>query len=369
MNFWISALEPSGDRWGAALVRAIASLAPNARVEGISGPLMRDAGADGTRAPDGAMGFAEPLARFPEYCSLMARSVRQYRSRQPDVSIVIDAPDFHIPFLRLVRDSGVPTVYFSPPQVWAWRRSRARAIAHLCARVVTLFDWERAYFAPPMETGRVVWEGHPLVDELPEPREQRRGGDLLVLLPGSRKSEIDRLSAVFADVGRRLGAPCVFRAPTDRHAGWIHAALLRAGRAPLPITTSPLAQLWMEARACVACAGTATLEAALAGIPMVIAYRTDWLTYSVARRLVHTRWIGLPNILLRSDAYPECIQVDAEPSRIASALATAVERPPGFWTEKAREIRTKMGQPGVAKRVINLAIEMANTVPHHGIPQ
>lgn len=369
MNFWISALEPSGDRWGAALVRAIAGLAPNARVGGISGPLMRDAGADGTPAPDGVMGFAEPFVRFHEYCSLMARSVRQFRAHPPDVSIVIDAPDFHIPFLRFVRQSSVPTVYFSPPQVWAWRRSRVRAIAHLCARVVTLFDWERACFAPPMETDRVIWEGHPLVDELPEPQEQRREGDLLILLPGSRKSEIDRLSVVLADAGRRLGVPCVFRAPTEHHAGWIRNALSRAGRAPLPVTTSPLAQLLNEARACIACAGTATLEAALAGIPTVIAYRTDWLTYSVARCLVHTRWIGLPNILLCSNAYPECVQEDAEASRIESALATVTERPPDFWVEKAREIRTKLGTPGVANRVITLAIETANDVPHPGIQQ
>jgi lipid-A-disaccharide synthase len=305
------------------------------------------------------MGFAGPVLRIAQYFRLMSRATIALRAEKPDIVVVIDAPDFHLPFLRRIKRDGRRVLYFVPPQVWAWRAGRAREVAQLCDSVITLFRWEREWFTYSMENSRVHWVGHPLADDLPELAQKRAFSNELFLLPGSRKGEIMRMTPLFSEVASLLSMRHVFVAADSDCEKWIASALVGKCRGDAQILQAPVQGVLPRARACVACAGTVTLEAACAGLPVVIVYKTDLLTYSVARRLVRMPWCGLPNILLKRSAYPECVQVDATARKIATALSDAMAAPRATWVRAARELREQLGEPGVAARAAQIVLGLA----------
>lgn len=325
--------EVSGDLLGAALIAALRERFPDAIFFGIAGPKMREAGCEPWYSIDAlsVMGLAEVLKHLPRLLRLRAEIVSRLVSDPPDVFIGIDAPDFNLGVETQLRKRGIRTVHYVSPSVWAWRRYRIHKIRRAVDLMLTLFPFEEAFYASSHIPARFI--GHPLADVLQsEPPELARrrigldpGGPVVALLPGSRRSEVNRLLPPFLATARWL----LQRRPELRFvlptAGSATEALVRetlAAEDPLPVTVLPQgARDAMSAADVVLLAsGTAALEAMLLERPMVVAYRLHPLSYAIASRLLRVESFSLPNLLLNERAIPEFTQRDVTPEILGPAL-------------------------------------------------
>ncbi|MCB9759351.1 MAG: lipid-A-disaccharide synthase [Alphaproteobacteria bacterium] len=345
----LSAAEPSGDALGAALARALRALEPGIELLGVAGPHMRAAGVRAVaRADDlGVMGVVEVLGAAPRL--LAARRALAGALREgAEVFVPIDAPDFHLPVARRVGRAGLPVVLFGAPQVWAWRRGRARDIATWAAEVLCLLPFEVEVFA--QVGGRARYVGHPAAERVvPSPP----GGDW-ALLPGSRRAEIERILPAMLQAAARLRAARPgARIRLGRAESVDPAWLAAAGPLDGVEVVEGLAAAAEPARACLVASGTATLELALMGRPMVVAYAVHPLTYAVGRALVTgVEHIALPNLILGRTGVPEHIQT-LDPARLCADWMAAADT----QAEALAEVRRRVGPPGAARRAAAAVLE------------
>jgi lipid-A-disaccharide synthase len=335
--------EASADRYGAHVLAAIREREPGAVAFGIGGPRLREAGLVGL-ADAGELaivGFTGVLAALPHLAGLYRRLVALLDRERPDVVVAIDLPDWNAMLALQARARGVPTLVFVAPQVWAWRAGRVAKLAPRISRLVVLFPfeaaaWERAGVS-------VACHGHPLAEELAPrvaPRAEARarlGLDperpLLALAPGSRPSEIAHHTAPLLDAAARLAAAlpglelAVPLAPRVPEAP-LREAAARAGLALRCFRDSAF-EIFLASDFGLVCSGTAALEAALAGLPMVVFYRGGRLDAALARRFVRIDRIALPNVLLGGPApvFPELFQQQVTGERLAEAALAALRDP------------------------------------------
>jgi lipid-A-disaccharide synthase len=300
------------------------------------------------------MGFVEVLRHLPFFVRLLRRSEAVLKAEGVDLVIPIDYPGFNLRFAKRASAAGIPVLYYIAPQVWAWHRSRAATLAQTADRLAVILPFEEAVFA---EFGADVhFVGHPLADRS-EPVEEREsfcstlGLDparrILALFPGSRTQEVERHLEPFVAAAE----PVVARSsdvPAAAYAG-----------CPFPLTTDGRAVL-AHAHVALVKSGTTTLETALAGVPMVIAYRTHPLTFWLARRLVDVDHVGLANLVAGRRIAPELLQDDAKPARLAAALLPLIDEGPARTAalEGVREVQEALrpaGEATAADRVAELA--------------
>jgi lipid-A-disaccharide synthase len=359
--------EASGDLHGAALVRALRERQPDLQVAGIGGEQLRLAGMRTVVDAEevSTMGFSETFGTIGKLLSAYRAVVALLDRERPDLVVLIDYPEFNLMVARQAKRRGIPVFYFIGPQVWAWRRGRVRKIRRRVDRMGLVFPFEPALYNEGREIASFI--GHPLLDvaRATRTREETRrlhGLDpdrpLLALLPGSRKKEIAQLLAPMRAAAGILAAE-----------GWQAALALAPGIAAAevaPVGTEPAAvrvvsgdtyNLLAAADAAVVASGTATLESALLGCPMVIVYRMARLTYWLARLLVRVNCIGMPNIILERAVFPELIQDEVEGEALAAAVRSLGERRAEIERALA-EVRTRLGEPGAAARAADLALEL-----------
>jgi len=327
------ACEVSGDRNAAHLARAIRRVAPHTRLIGIGGPAMEAAGIDvRVHTTDlGFMGVAEGLRIVPELARLFRRSQRLVRDERPDLVVLIDSEFVTTPFAVWLRRRRVPAAFFFPPQIWLWGRWRMPAIRPLARRFISAFAAEAAlYQAGGADT---VFVGHPLrdlvrVDDDPAAALRAAGLDperpVVALMPGSRSAEIRALLPAMLGAARLLQQ----RDPRLQFAVPLAAEALRAcvedgvrqsGVRDIAVYPHESYAILSRARVVLQCSGTATLEAALLGLPAVIVYRCRQLEYLLGRYvLVDARFLGMVNILLDECVQPELLQGDVNPARLAA---------------------------------------------------
>lgn len=333
--------EPSGDALGAALIEALRRRVPKLECVGIAGPAMRAAGCRALYAAEdlAVMGLFEVLRHLPRLLRIRRGLIRQLLAEPPDVLVGIDAPDFNLPVEARLRRAGIRTVHYVSPSVWAWREGRIRRIARAVDRMLTLFPFEAAFYERHGVPVSVV--GHPLSARLkpvaPAERQAARAElglpadqPVLALLPGSRAGEYRRLAGLFLDTAQWLranGRPCAVVVPLiDAAARAVVEAALRERPGLRCTLLDGQAQRAMAgADAVLLASGTATLEAMLLARPMVVAYRLAPLTYAIARRLVHTPYVAIPNLLAGRRLVPEFIQHAATPAALGAALAELLE--------------------------------------------
>jgi lipid-A-disaccharide synthase len=343
MRIALVAGETSGDLLGAGLIRAIRTQCPNATFEGVAGPEMAAAGCDVLEHAEmlAVMGLIEPLKEIPKLLRLRRSLVERWTADPPDVFVGIDAPDFNLGLESRLRSSGIRTVHYVSPSVWAWRQHRVRKIATAVDRVLCLLPFEKTFYD---ERGIAAdFVGHPLADNMPvDPDMNSARASLgidtervLAVLPGSRHSEVSRLGPVFAATAASLGAKYAdlsFVAPMatrsirksfSRHlkaAGVSDRFLLVDGDSERVITAADMVLL---------ASGTASLQAALLGKPMVAAYRLAALTYVIAKglKLVKVPYMTLPNLLTDQALVPEFLQGEATPENLAVAVADLLDDP------------------------------------------
>jgi len=374
----LSAGEASGDLHGATLCRALRELHPGVRLIGMGGPRMAAAGMELVADVSGhaVVGTSEALGRIPRlyraYRLLKARLIDE----RPRALVVIDFPEFNLRLARIARRAGVPVVYFIPPQLWAWRRGRIRQMARRVRRVLAVLPFEEQLY---QDAGVPVdFVGHPLLDVLPldlDRAEARRrldvdpGESLIGLLPGSRREEVERLLPPMLVAAKRLSAAGVARrfalglAPTVDGAAVrrLVKAAVDEGGPRVDVFEQRTYEVMAAADVVLISSGTATLEAALLGAPMVVCYRVSRVTEAVVRLLVKVRWCSLPNLIANRGVVPEVLQDDLTGHRLAAEALRLIEDPAAAGAQRAafEQVRAQLGAPGVARRAAQAVIETA----------
>lgn len=336
MRVALVAGESSGDLLGAGLIRAIRARNADAVFEGVAGPAMAAAGCEVIENAEAlaVMGLIEPLREIPRLFRLRRSLVERWTTAPPDVFVGIDAPDFNLGLELRLRRNGVPTVHYVSPSVWAWRQGRIRTIAKAVDKVLCLLPFEKSFYDDNGVDADFV--GHPMADRLSPDVDSvaarnaagASGAPVVAVLPGSRKSEVSKLGPVFAEAAQLLEvrypeidiiAPMATPAIRELFGRQLKAAgatkvILLNGEAETAISAADVVLL---------ASGTATLQTALLGKPMVAAYRLAPLTYAMAKGLglVKVPYISLPNLLTDEPQVPEFIQGAATPGALADAVA------------------------------------------------
>jgi lipid-A-disaccharide synthase len=372
--------EPSGDAYGAAIVRALRQRLPDLECAAMGGEQLNAAGADIEQSIDNlaVMGLWPVLARLPEFVRLGLRLQRMVRARRPKVVLTIDYPGLNLRLVRRLGDlrkAGTRFVHVVAPQVWAWKPRRAKSVAATVDRLLCFFPFEPPLFNrfAPHSGIQADFVGHPLLDLVggddaipPTLPTLPPGGRLLLLAPGSRGREIAGLLPVFTRAAE-LAIPHLERLG----GGPVVAVVSRCADQPLDLyrrhTHFPLVEggfrgLCRAAHAGLVASGTATLEAALCGLPHVIAYRADRITAGVARHVVLTDHVGLPNIVAGRRLLPEIMQDQLTPERLAQHLLRQWAGPTRATTVAGlAEVRTRLGAGGAVERMAAILAEELTT--------
>lgn len=359
-RFALVAGEASGDLLGGPLIQALREHFPHAEFAGIGGERMQAAGLESWFPIErlSVMGLAEVLRHLPGLLALRRRLRQRVRAWQPDAFIGIDAPDFNLALERQLKRRGLATVHYVSPSVWAWREGRAAGMGRSADLVLCLFPMEPAIYAAHGVDARFV--GHPLAGTFalePDQAAARRtlgldiGRPVLALLPGSRRSEIERLAPDFLAAARRLRdalpglcilAPMATSATCARFEALARAAGLEPARwdgSPKPAAgllllerdppgATPRSHLALLAcDAVILASGTAALEAMLAKRPMVVGYRLSALSHRIVRAfgLLKVPHYSLPNVLAGRELVPERMQEACTPAALAAAVLPALQ--------------------------------------------
>ena len=344
MRIALVAGEASGDALGAALIDALRLRFPGAQFAGVAGPRMIASGCNAWVRSDelGVMGLTEVLQHLPRLWRLRTSLQRRILEWRPDVFIGVDFKEFNLGLARRLKNAGLRTVQYVSPQVWAWRRGRARNIGESVDLILCLFPFEPDFYR---EYGvRATFVGHPLADQIPMQVDRSAAraelgisadARVLALLPGSRQAEVERLADPFAGAAELLAArypglvciaPMVTPALRELFAG--HCATL-APRAAVRLLDGNARLALAAADAVLVASGTATLEAALCKRPMVVAYRLGAITAFTLQRLglVKVRHFSQPNLLADKELVPEFFQEQANAGNLADALANWFDHP------------------------------------------
>ncbi|HLF30656.1 MAG TPA: lipid-A-disaccharide synthase [Xanthomonadales bacterium] len=332
-TFALVAGEPSGDLLGADLISGLVNSHPGARLVGIGGPGMRAAGMETWWDSNelAHFGLFEVLTHLPRLLSIRRKLFRRLRELRPDVFIGIDAPDFNLGLETQLKSAGIRTIHYVSPTVWAWRKGRVRKIARAADKVLCLFPFEPAFYqAHGVEAAYV---GHPLARRIPlynDATEARRqigidsARQVVALLPGSRASEVSRLSGPLIEAAQLLSRSMpslqFISAMANPAVGELFRAAMRQSAGPDITLVDGQSRTVMAAADVVVCAsGTATLETMLVNRPLVSVYRLAPATYHLARltRLLRRQFFALPNILAKQALVPELIQDEVTAENVA----------------------------------------------------
>ncbi len=366
--------DPSGDHHAARLIEALKTQDPSLTFAGLGGPAMQHAGVslldDLTQsAAIGPFDAARHLSRFTRAKRLLEAHLQ---SQRPDLVILVDFGDFNLPVIApLVKRYGIPVLYYISPQIWAWGRWRLRYIRRYIDRMVVFFPFEEAFYRGAGIP--VTWVGHPLIEHahpsLSRTEALKQFGlnpwrRTVGLLPGSREREIARHLPLLLAAARRIAwqmpgvqfllprAPGIAREQLDAH----------IARADLEVRIAegglPDALQLMEAA--VVASGTATLETALAEVPLVVIYKTSWPTYLAARTVVRIPHIALVNVVAERPLVPELVQHRATSARVAYTLVNLLRDEQRCAEMRAglREVRQRLGPPGAVDRAAGVVLEM-----------
>jgi lipid-A-disaccharide synthase len=364
-RIFISAGEPSGDLHGAGVVRALRQRYAGANIEALGGPQMEQAGATLRYRMEGlaAFGVVEVVTKIRAHYHLLRALQKDFQAGRYDLVILVDYPGFHLRVAEAAHAAGTKVLYYIAPQLWAWRPERARRLAAAVNRLAVVLPFEQTFFE---RLGlRSEYVGHPLVDRGRVPtREQARGqlsipagSRLLGIFPGSRAQEIRRLWKPFRDAAQKL----LSEGACDR--------VLVAGTAtgeypnpgPIEVQRGDPMTLFAAADAALAKSGTTTLEAALAGTPMVVAYKVHPVSWAIFQRVRTVRWVSLVNLVADREIVPELLQDHASAADLAAKLRPLLNsNDPRTIAQRQglALVRERLGAPGASTRVVALAAEL-----------
>lgn len=369
----ISAGEASGDIHAAAVTAAIKKIDSSAEVFGMGGDALRNAGGEVLFdiKDHGVMGFVEVLKKLPDLFKLRDDFKKVMDERKPDCLITVDYPGFNMKLAKLARDKGIPVVSYIAPSAWAWHKSRAKKVAKIVDKVACIFPFEYDVYK---EAGaHVEFVGHPLVDIVKPKMTQEEamafagkeeGKKLILLMPGSRLMEIEKMLPTLLEAAKLIKKQLPEVSFVMPRAGTIPISLLeeriQTSGLDVKITEGNNYDLFSVADLALATSGTVTLEAALCGLGSVIVYKTNPVTYFIAKLVVNIPHIGLPNIVAAKSVLPELIQNDFTPAKVAQEALALLE---SERNEKMKDdlayVKERLGKPGAVGRVAELVLKIA----------
>ena len=364
--------EASGDAHGAQLVEALHKRDATLKVFGVAGEQLGRTNFEAlfSVAHLTGMGLVELAGNLKNLWRAYALLKRALKERRPSLLVLIDFPDFNLRLARFARSLRIPVLYYVSPQVWAWRKGRVRQIARWVDHMAVIFPFEVPFYA--RHGVKVSFVGHPLLEmvQVNQSREAilaKIGLDpakpTIALLPGSRHDEVRRHLPLMRDAAARLRQErdmqffCV-RASTIDTAEV--ASALRHPTLQIPVIEADRYDAVHAADLVWTASGTATVEIALLGRPMIIIYRVSWLTYHLARLLVRVDHIGMVNLIAGERLVPELVQNDANPARLVAESRILLDdrEVRSHITANLSKLRERLGTPGAAQRVADLAFAM-----------
>ncbi len=355
----IVAGEDSGDFHGANLAAALRQRLPQCRLSGIGSQKMREKGVEliFPSARLAVVGITEVLSSLPDILA-GCRAIRKHlRESRPDLLVLIDFPDFNLhlvaPYARKLK---IPIVYYISPQVWAWRQKRVTNINKLVEKILVILPFEEEFYR--CNNIAVEYVGHPLLDEFKyfrcKPHSER---PYIALIPGSRNGEIKRLLPIM------LTAACLYTrekpdtrfiipvAPSIK-TGFIQEMLPANLADHVTLLRQPLSKALKKVSFALVTSGTATLETALAEVPMVVIYKVNQLSYQLGKRLISVPHISLVNLIAEKEIVPELIQHEALPEKITAQMRALLDNPENYLRvcHELKTLKGKLGKAGAPER-------------------
>ncbi len=370
-NILIVAGDVSGDLHAAGLVKALKAADPDVRITAVGGPRMQPLCDEFLYdlASKGASGFVEPLKKMPLWISLMNQLRSYMETKNPVAIIVVDFYGFNHQVLEMAKNRGIPAYYYVTPQVWASRQYRAKKLAGLTRKLFVIYPFEPDFHKK--FGGQAVFLGNPLLDIMPGPQpksyeitDTKTHPWKLGMLPGSRMGEIKRLVPVFYQAFKKIlktfpqTQAYMFLLPEADEKVFLELI----GEKPsenFHFVKDKNYELRSQMDFLLACSGTATLENALLGVPMVVAYKMFWPTYQIAKMVIKVKYISLVNLLANKPLVKELIQQDASPEALAAETAAMFQNPQRLQAMRGEllQLRASLGEPGVAMRAAQAILE------------
>ena len=357
MKLAVVAGEASGDLHASEVLRELKSLTPSLTSFGIGGDLLK---AEGTEllhhaSEMGIVGLFNVIRHLPMFRRIYKDLMEKIEAEHPDAVLLVDYPEFNLRVARRCKELGLRVIYYISPQLWAWRQGRVRHIARYVDRMIVIFPFEETFYRK--HNVPVTYVGHPLVEQLAGVQRPERTDKTLriALLPGSRRHEVETLlrpmlEAVAILRKEREVDAYVIQAPTIERSAL--EASIRAAGIDARIIPNDRGEAVAAADVSLSSSGTATLESAVLGTPVVVMYRLSRANYILAKKLVKLPHFSLVNIVAGKRVVPELLQDEVNGPRIAQEVRTIVA--PGHYDEVRAElavVRSLLGEPGAAKRV------------------
>jgi lipid-A-disaccharide synthase len=308
--------EASGDAHAAKLIEALRVQAPEVKVFGAGGAKMQAAGMELLLdlTEHAVVGLVEVLKNYGTFRQIFWDLVEEAEKRKPDAVVLVDFPGFNLRFAKEMKELGIKVIYYISPQLWAWHASRAKQIERDVDLMLCIFPFEKDWYAEHAPKLRVEFVGHPFAERLGEStKSETRNPKLILLLPGSREREVAKIFPIMAGIVDRLPNDLEFivAAVNEQSA----AMMMHHPRIKVELGTAH--ELMQHATLAITASGTATMECAFYGCPMIVVYKVNWLTYLIGRMVVKVNWLAMPNVIAGREIVPEFIQHAANPDRVA----------------------------------------------------
>ena len=361
---YLVAGEASGDRLAADLLRELKKN-PKLKAYGVGGPMLKAAGQEQSLnlAKHAVVGLTDVLKNLPKFLKIFREVKHEIAEVNPDVVILVDYPGFNLRLAKALHGqrNAPAIVYYVSPQVWAWKAGRAKLMERILDRLLVIFPFEVDWFAKHAPKLKTKWVGHPLADRWIAQAKEGPKDEIpcVALLPGSRAKEIAKHWPVLLQAAQRIVLEqknvTFMTLATDHEMRqkleeeWARQPMsgvsldILAGQSLTQLTRCSLA---------IVASGTATLECAMAGLPMLVIYKTSWLTYWLGRFLIQLPYLSMVNVLAGEKVVPEFLQGAMEPERLAKAALQILRNPKGAeaMAGRIRDVAKKLGGPGAAAR-------------------
>jgi lipid-A-disaccharide synthase len=371
----IVAGEASGDLHGAALVREIKKSDPTITVQGIGGRKMVEAGVDiiVSSSEIAVVGLTEVFSKLRNIYKAHRDMRNLLKHTRPDLLILIDFPDFNISLARTAKRFNVPVLYYVSPQLWAWRSGRAKKLAARVDKMVVILPFEKEFYRKTGVDIDVEYVGHPLMDAIPTGID--RGtmsrelglddrGPVLGLLPGSRTAEINNLLPAMIGAAESLSKsnnnlqfilPVASTIPEELIDSFVNNTSLK-----IIVSRKDIYSILGVCDLVLVASGTATLETALMGVPMVVAYRVSPLSFSIGKLVVKTPYVSLVNLIAGREIVPELLQDDVTPQLLAERASSILED--DIYRKEMivnlNKVRESIGGRGASEKTAKIAVSL-----------
>ncbi len=366
MKYYIIAGEASGDLHGSGLMKALIAIDPSADIRFWGGDLMQKAGGKLVKhyRELAFMGFAEVIMNLRTILSNIKFCKKDIEEFNPDAIIFIDYPGFNMRIAKWAKQKGYPTHYYISPQIWAWKENRIRDIRRDVDKMYVILPFEKTFYEDKHQY-KVEFVGHPLLDainnrEKTDPKEFRKkhqldDRDIIALLPGSRKQEINKMLEIMLSVVEDFPQYQFVIAGAPGQEPEFYQKFLNRN---VKFVSNQTYDLLDVSHAALVTSGTATLETALFNVPEVVCYKGSWISYQIAKKIITLKYISLVNLIMDKPVVTELIQTDLNKIRLTEELQKILEHEIRIRIlADYAELREKLGRNGAAEKTAKLIFE------------